>query len=71
MKLNKKDICERKAIAGSSGIPLRHTPLVKSDIADHKSHIEKVYKEMLHEACVVDDCCRRFEIMFRCNWFFS
>lgn len=67
MKLNTKFILERKAIAGSSYIPLRHTPLITTDIADHKRHIEKVYKELLHEACVIDDCCWRFKKMFRCN----
>ena len=67
MKLNAEVILERKAIAGGSCIPLRNTPLIASDIAGHKRHIEKVYKEMLHEACVVDDCCWRFEKMFGCN----
>lgn len=69
MKLNGEVILERKAIAGISCFPLRHTPLVTTDVADHKCHIEKVYKELLHEACVVDDCCRRFEKMFGYNWF--
>lgn len=67
MKLNTEVILERKAIVGSSCIPLRHTPLIATDIADHKSQIEKVYKELLHEACVMDDCCWRFKKMFGCN----
>lgn len=67
MKLNTEFISERKAIAGSSCIPLRHTPLIATDMVDHKRHIEKVYKEMLHEVCVIDDCCWRFERMFGRN----
>ena len=67
MKLNTEFILERKAIVDSSCIPLRHTPLLATDMADHKRHIEKVYKEMLHEVCVIDKCCRRFERMFGCN----
>ena len=65
MKLNIKDISERNRIVNSFCIPLRHTPLFASDIADHKYQIEKVYKGLLREACVIDDCCRRFEKMFR------
>jgi len=70
MKLNTEFILERKVIAGNSCFPLRHTPLITSDIADHKRRVEKVYKELLHEACVIDDCCRRFERMFGCNDFY-
>lgn len=61
-------ITERKKIAASFRIPPRHLPLVASDMADHKCQIEKVYKGMLREVCVIDDCCRRFENMFGWNW---
>lgn len=71
MKLNTKDILERKGIANSFCIPLGHTPLVATDIADHKRQLEKVYEGMLREASVIDDCCRRFEIMFRRNQFLN
>lgn len=67
MKLKKEFILERKIIAGSFCIPLRHIPLVTSDIADHKSHVEKVYRGMLREADVVDKCCWRFERIFGWN----
>lgn len=66
MKLNTDIISERKAIT-SSPFLFRHTPLIANDITDHKHHLEKIYKELLHEACVIDDCCWRFEKMFRCN----
>ena len=69
MKLNTKDILERKGIVNSSCIPLRHTPLIAADITDHKCQLEKVYEGMLREASVFDDCSRRFEIMFRQNCF--
>ena len=65
----KKIKLERKKIAENFHIPLRHIPLVKTDIADHKCQIEKVYKGMLREFSVVDDCCLRFEKMFKQNPF--
>lgn len=46
-------------------IPLQRTPLFATDLTDHKCQIEMVYKGMLHEACVIDDCCRRFKEAFR------
>ena len=67
MKLNTKDILERKCIANNTYTPLRHTPLLATDIADHKYQIEKVYKGILREASVIDDCSQRFKIMFRWN----
>ena len=69
MKLNIEDFSERNRIVNSFCIPLRHIPLITSDIADHKCWIEKVYKGMLREASVVDDCCRRFEKIFKQNPF--
>lgn len=69
MKLNRKDFLERNHIANGDYIPLQHTPLVATDIADHKRQLERVYEGMLREASVIDDCCRRFEIMFRRNRF--
>lgn len=63
MKL--EDILEqRKNIMGSLHTPVQQTPLFGTDITDHRHQIEKVYKGMLHEACVIDNCCRRFEKMF-------
>ena len=69
MKLNKDDLLERNRIVNSFCVPLRHIPLVTSDMADHKRQMEKVYKGMLREARVIDDCCRRFENMFKQNPF--
>jgi len=64
MKLNIDDILERKNIAANVCYSLRHIPLVTSDMADHKCWVEKVYKGMLHEVSVIDDCCRRFDLTF-------
>ena len=65
MKLNIEDVLrERNSIVNSFSIPLRHRPLVAGDMADHKCRVEKVYRGMLHEACVIDDCCRRFKRTF-------
>lgn len=65
MKLNIEDVlAERNKIVNSFNIPLRHIPLVASDIDAHKCHVEKVYRGMLHEKCVIDDCCRRFKRTF-------
>jgi hypothetical protein len=64
MKAKEEYILERNQIISNFKIPLRHTPLIRSDISGHKNQIENVYKGMLHEACVIDDCCRRFERMF-------
>jgi len=68
MKLNKDIFLLRNRIVNSFCIPPRHTPLLASDIADHKCQIEKVYKGMLREVCVVDECCWRFERIFGWNW---
>lgn len=65
MKLNEDIFCERNSIVNSFLIPLRQSQLIPTDITDHKSQVEKVYNGMLHEACVIDDCCRRFEKTFR------
>lgn len=67
MEIDLKHIMERKKIAVCFYIPPRHIPLTTSDKADHKCRIKEVYKGMLREACVVDDCLRRFEIMFGRN----
>ena len=68
MEINLEHIIqERKNIAVSFRIPLRHIPLIKTDMDDHKRQIEKVYNGMLREACVIDDCCRRFKMMFGWN----
>jgi len=72
MKLKKSIFTERNKIvnnktATSFSAMLRHTPLIPSDLADHKLQLEKVYKGMLREACVIDDCCERFRRMIRWN----
>jgi len=69
MKTDLSDIIlERKRIAAGFNIPLRHIPLVKTDVADHKCQVEKVYQGMLREADVIDECCWRFERIFGWNW---
>lgn len=67
MEIDLGHITERINIEAGFCIPPRHIPLTTSDKADHKCQIEKVYEGMLREFCVIDDCCRRFEIMFGRN----
>ena len=68
MKINKEDILKRNSIVNSFCIPLRHIPLVPTDMANHKCQLEEVYKGMLREADVIDKCCWRFERIFGWNW---
>ena len=35
------------------------------DIADHRRRIKEVYRPMLHETKVYDECCERFRKTFR------
>lgn len=68
MKLNIEDVLEeRSRIVNSFCVPITYTRLIATDITDHKYQIWKVYQGMLREACVTDDCCRRFERMFGWN----
>jgi len=64
MKLDRDIFGERNQIINSSALPFINNPLTSYDITVHKWEIEKVYKGMLHEACVIDDCCRRFKRTF-------
>ncbi len=64
MKLNKDIFSERNRIINKFCLGLGYAPLNPHDIADHRCQLEKVYKGMLHEACVIDDCCRRFKRTF-------
>jgi len=65
IKPNTTDISERRQIINSFCDEIKFSELLATDITDHKYQIEKVYKQMLHEKKVIDDCCRRFEKMFR------
>ena len=55
---------ERNRITWCFGTPLELTRLLATDKTDHRSWMEKAYKGMLHDAGVVDECCRRFEKEF-------
>jgi len=66
MKKMNKNLAERMNIASWDFYgPLRFTDLAVTDIDDHKLSVERVYRGMLREAGVVDDCSRRFEQMFK------
>jgi len=67
MKLSEDIISERNQIMSGFCVPLQNTPLFATDRTDHRCQLEKVYKGMLREACVIDDCCRRFERTLRWN----
>lgn len=63
--MNKK-LAERMNIASWDFYrPLGFTDLAVTDIDDHKFSVEQVYRGMLREVSVVDDCCRRFERQFK------
>ena len=70
IELNSTDISERRQIISSFCEQMQHTALLATDISDHKCQLEKVYKQMLHEAGVIDECRRRFERMFRRDDFY-
>ena len=66
MKFNIEDVlAERNGIVNSFCMPIGHSLLIATDITDHKHQVEKAYEGMLHEACVIDDCCRRFKRTFK------
>ena len=67
MKVSAEMISERNKIISSFTTPMEYTGLLATDITDHESQIEKIYKNMIHEKTVIDDCRRRFEQMFRWN----
>lgn len=59
-------IAERCQITGSFPAKMARTALIATDITDHRHWLIEVYRNVLiHEACVFDDCCRRFEREFR------
>lgn len=43
---------------------LQATELNEMDIEDHELQVEAVFKELLHEVSVIDDCRRRFKRTF-------
>lgn len=68
MKIDKNLIEERVGIANMYFCgPLEFTKPNQNDICLHKNQLNKVYKEMLHDSCVIDDCCRRFKKTFVWN----
>lgn len=61
-------IAERSQITMSFPVEMTRTAtaLIATDITDHRHWLEVVYrKTLIHEACVFDDCVRRFEREFR------
>ena len=66
-----KDLAERVNIASWDFYEdLRFTELAVTDIDDHRFSVERVYRGLLREAGVIDDCCRRFERQFKRMDFF-
>ncbi len=69
--MNKNTKLERMNISGwSFYAPLQATELNEMDIADHELQVEVVYKGLLHEVSVIDDCLRIFEETFKRRDFF-
>lgn len=68
MKIDLKNIImERNQIIRSFHTPIEMTSLLATDISDHKLWLEKVYRNILREADVVDNRCRIFERAFN-DW---
>ncbi|HUW19871.1 MAG TPA: hypothetical protein VMW16_11270 [Sedimentisphaerales bacterium] len=65
IKPSETDISERAQIINSFCDEINLTELLATDITDHKCRIEEVYKQMLHEKKVIDECRRRFEKTFK------
>lgn len=62
---NIKGLSERMNISGWDFYALlQATELNEIDIADHELQVEVVYKSLLHEVSVIDDCRRRFNRTF-------
>ena len=60
------EIAERRGITRSFRTRIEPTPLIATDITDHRYWLQEVYsKVFIHEACVFDDCLRRFERAFK------
>ncbi len=58
-------VLERNRITCSFGAPIGPTRLIATDITDHRHWFVEVYRKVpIHEACVFDDCRRRFEKAF-------
>ena len=66
-KINPEDILERNEIMLSFPGQIQRTSLLATDIGDHKSQLEEVYKAWIREAHIIDDCLRRFKNMFGRN----
>jgi len=64
IKPSETDISERAQIIRSFCDEMKLTGLLSTDITDHKCWIEEVYKQMMHEKRVIDDCSRRFKRTF-------
>ena len=65
MKISEEIISERNQIIGTFSTPMQYTSLLAMDITDHRCQLDNVYKNLLREACVIDDCCRRFKLTFQ------
>ncbi|HEB31335.1 MAG TPA: hypothetical protein ENI15_10740 [Spirochaetes bacterium] len=60
-------VIERNKITYSFPVVMEKSLLISTDRTDHRFWIQKVYKSLLHENCVIDECDRRFENTFR-SW---
>ena len=65
IKPDATDISERRKIIKSFCDEMKFTGLLATDVTNHEHQIRKVYRQMLHEKRVIDECRRRFEKMFK------
>lgn len=62
MKIDlKRAFRERNRIIWLSLAPIEFTEMTKDDVKEHRFWLEKIYRGLLHDTGVVDECCRRFE----------
>jgi hypothetical protein len=65
IKLSEEIVSERKQIMGIFPPPIENTPLFVMDITNHKHQLYDVYRGMIIERGVIDDCCQRLKRTFQ------
>jgi len=64
MKVDSSLIFERNKIIWSFTTLITFTGLLATDITDHRHNIKQVYRQLLHEKSVYEECMRRFRRTF-------
>ncbi len=68
MKLDLESaVIERNQITGSFSTQISPTSMIATDKTDHGFWVQKVYRGLLHEKSVIEECYRRFKKTFEPN----